>query len=323
MHGSPGQDKPGRLVTGLRRLTHNEEFLNQIPATQGFELGLKARAFSDPGRAPNTAGAAFVAEPCSLAGQAECLELFLDYLPKRYPAMYALAGAGAGRTISVASTGETHAVADYAERPLELCARIAQEDLVLMRVADNPEMDNPVGDQHVMTAAAVVFSFAALAEKLGQPLRFIHAPVPGYEADMAKLLNRTFNAIDPAEPLWRNNWGIFDDGSLEPSYGTAELLARLDEWKPPAERWLKTEYETLRRLPRSNNILFSIKTFASPLSELGTVPGAAACLAESLRGMSQGMRGYKGVKNPVQQEEMLRYLDVLAAQADGVSTLAR
>ena len=26
-HGSPGQDTPGKLVTGLRRLTHAEEFL--------------------------------------------------------------------------------------------------------------------------------------------------------------------------------------------------------------------------------------------------------------------------------------------------------
>ena len=309
-HGSPGQDTPGKLVTGLRRLTHAEEFLNAVPATQAHELALKRNAFATRHEQ------VFVAEPCSLPGQAECLELFLDYLPKRYPELYTLRGAGDARTITVTTTGETHAVADYAARPLELCARIAQEDLVLMRSADAPSSD-PIGDQHVMTAAAVVFSFAALPEKLGQPLRFLHAPVPGFERDVAKLLNRTFNAIDPKEPLWRNNWGLFDNGSLEPSYGTPELLAALEKPLAAHERWLKVEYETLRRLPRSNNILFSIKTFVEPLSYLATVPGAAATLATSLEGMSQGMRAYKGVAKPEQQVEMLVYLQLLAAQADG------
>ena len=134
-HGSPGQDKPGKLVTGLRRLTHAEEFLNAVPATQKHELALKRNAFETRNEQ------VLVAEPCSLPGQTECLELFLDYLPKRYPDMFKLQGAGAARTISVVLTGETHKVADYAAKPLELCARIAQEDLVLMRVADEPSSD--------------------------------------------------------------------------------------------------------------------------------------------------------------------------------------
>ena len=306
---------PGKLVTGLRRLTHAEEFLNAIPAAQAYELGLKRNAFE------TRHSAVFVAEERSLAAQTECLELFLDYLPKRYPELYVLEGLGEAQTITVVLTGETHRVADYRARPLELCGRIAQEDLVLMRGADEPSSD-PVGDQHVMTAAAVVFSFAALDEKLSAPLRVIHAPVPGFEKDMAKLLNRTFNAIDPKEPLWRNNWGIFDSGSLEPSYGTPELLAALENPKPPQERWLKVEYETLRRLPKSNNILFTIKGFASPLSELATVPGGAACLITSLEGMSQPMRGYKGVASPDQQVLTLAYLRELAALADGPAKAA-
>lgn len=281
-----------------------------------FELGLKRKAYDTRREGPS---AVFVAEPRSLAGQEECLELFLDYLPKRFPQLYTVAGQGAARTVTVHHTGETHVVADFAERPLELCGRIAQEDLVLVRslTPEEGREADPAGHQHVMTAAAVVFSFADLAGKLGQPLKAIHAPVPGYEQDMAKLLNRTFSAIAPAEPLWRNNWGIFDSGDLEPSYGTADLLEKAQRYMPAPERWLKVEYETLRRLPRSNTILFSIKGFASPLADLATVPNAAACLTASLQGMSQAMRTYKGVPDLEQQQEMLAYLGELAAQADG------
>ena len=319
-HGAPGQDTPGKLVTGLRRLTHAEEFLQSVGATTdsdgSYELGLKRKAYDTRREGPN---AVFVAEERSLAGQQECLELFLDYLPKRFPELYQLSGSGSELKIHVKHTGEVHWVADYSARPLELCGRIAQEDLCLVRSLSDDEgrESDPAGNQHVMTAAAVVFSFADLVGKLGQPLKIIHAPVPGYEKDMAKMLNRTFSAIDPAEPLWRNNWGIFDSGDLEPSYGTAELLSKAQQYMPAHERWLKVEYETLRRLPKSKTILFTIKGFASPTTDLATVPNAAACLAESLKGMSQAMRTYKGVPDPKQQEEMLQFLAEMSAKADG------
>jgi hypothetical protein len=46
-----------------------------------------------------------------------------------------------------------------------------------------------------MAAASVVFSFTGLAAKLGAPLPAIHAPVPGYEEFLERLLNRTFTSL--------------------------------------------------------------------------------------------------------------------------------
>lgn len=186
-----GQDTPNRLVSGLRRLTHVEEWLTLVPATHAAELGMKRRAHDE------RLSSVCVAEPQSLAAQAECLEAFLDYLPKRYPESYSLAGAGAERAIAVAATGERHRVADFAACPLELCGRLVQEDLALMRALPEHERGaDAAGNRHVLSAASVVFSFGGLADKMGKPLAFLHAPVPGYEADMAKLLNRTFDAIE-------------------------------------------------------------------------------------------------------------------------------
>jgi hypothetical protein len=53
-----------------------------------------------------------------------------------------------------------------------------------------------------------------------------------------------------------------DNGALDnPSYGTPEALASISKILPPETRWLKVEYQTLRRLPGTGYILFTIRTF--------------------------------------------------------------
>jgi hypothetical protein len=69
-----------------------------------------------------------------------------------------------------------------------------QEDFALLRVSDEPG-PSPQEAKHVMTAACVVFSFHGLAEKLGTTTLNIHAPVPGFEDQLEKVLNRTFTAL--------------------------------------------------------------------------------------------------------------------------------
>ena len=67
---------------------------------------LACRAFEDLKRRPLV----LVAEPDSHAAQAECLELFLQYLPYRYPHLYRTKGQGQERSISVLPTGGRRAV---------------------------------------------------------------------------------------------------------------------------------------------------------------------------------------------------------------------
>lgn len=131
-----------------------------------------------------------------------------------------------------------HRVADFAACPLELCARIVQEDLVLMRAdalipsATATNFTPPTSSagkgvtRHVMAAAAVVFSFSSVPEKLSQPLSFLHAPVPGFEDELDALINRTFASLRPDAPLYRNNWGLADTGNLDqPLYGAGAAYA--------------------------------------------------------------------------------------------------
>ncbi len=60
----------------------------------------------------------------------------------------------------------------------------------------------------------------------------------------------------------------------------------------PDRVWLRVERQTLRALPRSGAVLFTIRTFMTRLRELDTVERVA--LAGSLRGVSDELIRYRG-----------------------------
>ena len=304
--GLSGQDVPGILRAGLKRLRDSKYFLVEDRHRLKYELSLKKKALDNPDRYPFV----FVAEKDSLDAQRECLELFIDYLPRRYPDLYEYDKEKNSITVHMIDT--TFLIEEYwNNNPLELCERIVQEDLILMRPEDK---ESESIQSYIMAAAAVVFSFNELAEKLGKPAEFIHAPVPGFEKYLKKTLNLTFSKLKPEKPLWRNNWGIAPNGTLdEPLYGSTDTHENRTFSEVSAsevkKKWLKVEYQTIRRLPRTGNLLFTVKTMADPMSSLESVPLAAACLAKSIRGMSPDMRKYKGIEDDETCQGVLSYLD--------------
>jgi Protein of unknown function (DUF3445) len=214
--GMSGQDTPGILRAGLRRLKNTKYFLVEESHRMQYELLLKKKALDDPQRFSRV----FVAQPESLFAQQECLNLFLEYLPRRYPDQYLYDKAK--NTIHVHCIETTFPIAEYYNtRPLELCERIVQEDLCLMSPPKSHTDEMEGKESYRMAAAAVVFSFDGLPEKLGQPMEFLHAPVPGYERHIRKSMNLTFLKLKVEQPVWRNNWGIGPSGDMDkPLYGT-------------------------------------------------------------------------------------------------------
>jgi hypothetical protein len=309
--GISGQDTPGMLRAGLKRLRNAEFFLVEESYRMREELLMKAKALDDPVRFPTK----YVQEDDSVEAQLEVVELFLSYLPKRYPALYTYNKEA--NTLYVKPLDQTFVVDEWKERPLEFCERIVQEDLVIMR----PSRPTDAFESFAMAAAGVVFSFSGLQEKLSQPIEFIHAPVPGYEKHLRKTLNLTFGKLLKEEqPMWRNNWGISASGDLDnPLYGTSDAHSERKFSKPSREeikaKFLKVEYQTIRRLPKSGYLLFTVKTMADRMDSLEDVPAAAKCLATSIRGMSAAMQGYKGIEDEPTCEAVLAYLDDISGEA--------
>lgn len=141
------------------------------------------------------------------------------------------------------------------EDPLASLGLLGAEDWCLL----SPD---PASGEYRLAAAVLCFpSRWSLAEKLGRPLTAIHAPVPDYDATLARRVNRVFEALRPGRGLWRVNWLVHP--SAEPHLPGKDAQAPDDKGL-----FLRTERQTLIRLPQTGAVAFGIKTSICPLAAL-------------------------------------------------------
>ena len=143
------------------------------------------------------------------------------------------------------------------DAPLLTLGRLVQEDLCLLEAR---------GSEHVLTGAVLCFPASwTLAQKIGRPLTGIHVPVPGYAGDLARRVQRMFDAIRPEQPLMRYNALLYADPTLHQPRREEEVRTR-----PPASEkvFLRSERQCLLRLPVTGAVLFSIHTFVVRVADL-------------------------------------------------------
>ena len=131
-----------------------------------------------------------------------------------------------------------------------------------------------------------------LAEKIGQPLDFIHAPVPGFAPALERPVAHFFAALKPDRILGRVNWGIADDPTRFQPIGR-EADAAITPDTAGTALFLRVERQTLRRLPQSGAVVFTIRTEIAPLDRVVATRADARDLAGAIRDMSPAMLRYK------------------------------
>ncbi len=133
--------------------------------------------------------------------------------------------------------------------PLATAGRLVQEDLCIMQ---------PRGAEHVLTAAVLCFPASwTLAEKFLRPLIGIHGPIAAYDDDIARRVQRLFDAIRPERPMWRANAHLWKEARLFAPRTEADPRPPVS-WPAP---YLRSERQCLSRLPRTGAVVFSIHTF--------------------------------------------------------------
>lgn len=137
--------------------------------------------------------------------------------------------------------------------PLETLNALVQEDFCIM-VKD--------GEEYVLRAALLCFPAAwSLREKIEKPLTAIHKPVAHYDESLAKRVRRLFDCIRAGRPLWRDNRLFYNVPDL--FYPATEANPR-----PPAgpnPKFLRSERQVLYRLPKSNAVVFALRSFVVDL----------------------------------------------------------
>jgi hypothetical protein len=287
----PFLDGPWRLAMGIKALDPAE----WIEIDQRFAAQLDARRrLLDERRSEVLAGL-----PESGPGQRELLALLLDHLPRRFPEHYRRVD---GR-IENRITGDRFVVAAYEDAPLELAGRLVQEDLCLMQRGE--------GGYRLVAAALCFPAHWRLADKLGRPLQVIHEPVPGFGERLAAPVDRFFASIQVARPVWRVNWSLVDQPTLFLPPEHRGHPQPISAERAGSQLWLRVERQTLRRLARSGDVIFGIRTHVDPLEDAIDSPEAAQALAARIREMPDQMARYKSIL-PI-RAPLLAWLDRRAA----------
>lgn len=277
----PFSSGPYRIQMGLNGLDLADWI--QIDGHYAAELAEKQRLLD------GHHGAVFGALPETEQMGAEVLALLVDHLPRHFGERFTVEGDD--EVMVERESGRRVALRASPLHPLDRAARLVQEDLCLM--ASSGE-----GEPYRLVAASLCFpSRWALADKLGQPLRFIHGPVPGYEDKLAGAMDRYFALMKEDRPIWRTNWSIHDDPALfQPSaHGNRPLDPPLTSEDAGARMFLRSERQTLRRLPVTGAILFTIRTYQCRLDAVAADPARALVLAEALEAMPPETIAYKGM----------------------------
>jgi hypothetical protein len=206
----------------------------------------------------------------------------------------------------------THVRPELGASPLLGLVPLAQEDFCLMqRRADGA---------YALTGVLLCFpAHWRLKEKLGRPLAEIHAPVPGFNERLGGPADRFFRTLAVERPVWRANWSVVESPALfHPQ--PREPLPGLSAEDAGELLWLRVERQTLRRLPQTGAVVFTIRTLVRRLGSVVAERGVAAALAARVREMDEGMAAYKGI--PALRGPLLAYLDAVAAAEEAPAEVA-
>ena len=131
----------------------------------------------------------------------------------------------------------------------------------------------PEDDQYRLIGAAVAWpSDWHPKDKIGLPLRALHAPIAGYEEQLATGVDRFMDTLKPGAIYGRCNWFVAATGKRrwlaagDPQTQFAHVTAE----NAGETLFVRSERQTLRRLPQTGAILFTIGIYVEPINALNT-----------------------------------------------------
>ena len=130
--------------------------------------------------------------------------------------------------------------------PMATLGRLVQEDLCVLE---------KTADEHVLTGAVLCFPASwSLAAKFMHSLAIIHQSVAEYDNNIARRVQRMFDLMRVEQPLWRSNVLLYDD----PALFAPHSRPRRDSSAAP---FVRSERQSLVKLPQSGAVVFSIHTY--------------------------------------------------------------
>lgn len=302
---------PYHITMGIRSMPWDEwiELDNHFPR---FHADKKARIAERGAKCSHT-------HPDAFEGAVELLLELSLYLAERYPSMFTktdintIFNKHTNESINVAYLTYTdHSLpspSPQKEDPIQLSARLIQDDLALL-------LERPDGQYYLLSGSIVLAGFWRLSDKFGMPLSEIHTSgdVPGFKEKLETGMLRFFRRLQPEKPVIRNNYFIQVDDNLPWSHSIgSEDNPEITGWStasktnPIEQHFFRSERQSLRRLPKSGAIVFTIRTYFHPITEIVEEPGVPGRLASAVRSWGDDVSRYKGKEQ--YEGVLLEFLD--------------
>ncbi|KAI5124771.1 hypothetical protein M0805_005405 [Coniferiporia weirii] len=250
-------------------------------------------------------------------------------------------GEGQIRQITIIPVGATYDLDE--EDPMKISALLVEDDLALM-------IGGADGRYYFQAGAIVVPGFWRMVDKIGLPLEEIHTrgAVPQYREKLQNSMARFFSKLPVDKPVIRNNYFFQivrpeDDSariaSIDPdeiawsdsTNGDEDHFEQLTKeptleaqqsgkvkFQPPTPTdtvgriRLRTERQSLRRLPKSGAIVFTIRTYIFQVVDLAQEPGVPGRMASAIRSWPEDVQMYKGER--LYGDAILPYLDMMHSE---------
>jgi hypothetical protein len=184
-------------------------------------------------------------------------------------------------------------------------ALAVHEDLCLLTKREGEEVYRLIG------AAVAWPSDWHPADKIGLPLRALHAPIAGYEEQLASGVDRFMETLRPGLIYGRCNWFIAATGERRwlPDRPLHEAFSHVTPENAGSTLFVRSERQTLRRLPQTGAILFTIGIYVEPLGKLS--PANVAMLGKAVQTLVSGEGDRRGA--PAYAASLIAYAERNAA----------
>jgi hypothetical protein len=167
--------------------------------------------------------------------------------------------------------------------PIDRCGRLIQEDVCLME---------RISESWVLTAASVCFpTHWDPFSKIGLALDDIHEPVPRYKEDLEPRPGNFMDRITDGMIVARTGWTLTACSDLALNFD--HRVVEKDLEKDPSQLIMRVERQTLRRVPNSEAIVFTIRIHRWPLQVIRDDVELAKDLLASLKALPDEIKSYK------------------------------
>lgn len=239
----------------------------------------------------------------------DTLEMIMTHFAQDYPHLFSLERDGnswtwENKVLGIRDTFTFGDASTLPYGPFEYITRQAQGDFNILDQRDN----DLFMDGGMITCPADW----SLSFDLGMSFKQWHGPVPlAHEIGVFDRALKYLLALQVDRPVRRLNWTM----TMHPRMDTSpEMYHRwgADRAKITAENagelaHLRVELQLLARLPRSNGMLFGIRTYLISLSDLVTNPAWARRMHNVLKTLPVKIAEYKGMS--LTREPMLAWLE--------------